>query len=247
MSTGITRRHFAVLASGLAGALALGAAPARAQEKVVRIGYQKYGTLIPAEEQGAAGAPAEAARLQREMGRVPRRPAVAGSAQCRRGGFRQHRRGTAHLRPGGRRAPRLCRLRARRPAGRGHPRAQEQPAQDRRRPQGQDGGAEQGVQRPLSPGEGAGEGGRALFRHQDRLSHPRRRPRRLRARLGGCLGHLGPLPGGGGEDHRRAPARRRHRASSPTTSSISRLAPSRTRRRRWWTCCSRASPRWAHG
>lgn len=52
MSTGITRRHFAVLASGLAGALALGATPARAQEKVVRIGYQKYGTLILLKNKG---------------------------------------------------------------------------------------------------------------------------------------------------------------------------------------------------
>ncbi|MCL8384113.1 sulfonate ABC transporter substrate-binding protein [Xanthobacter aminoxidans] len=52
MSTGITRRHFAVLASGLAGALALGASPARAQEKVVRIGYQKYGTLILLKNKG---------------------------------------------------------------------------------------------------------------------------------------------------------------------------------------------------
>lgn len=52
MSTGITRRHFAVLASGLAGALTLGAAPARAQEKVVRIGYQKYGTLILLKNKG---------------------------------------------------------------------------------------------------------------------------------------------------------------------------------------------------
>ncbi|MFG1261853.1 MULTISPECIES: sulfonate ABC transporter substrate-binding protein [Xanthobacter] len=52
MSTGITRRHLAVLASGLAGALALGATPARAQEKVVRIGYQKYGTLILLKNKG---------------------------------------------------------------------------------------------------------------------------------------------------------------------------------------------------
>lgn len=52
MSTGITRRHFAVLASGLAGAIALGAGPARAQEKVVRIGYQKYGTLILLKNKG---------------------------------------------------------------------------------------------------------------------------------------------------------------------------------------------------
>ncbi len=51
MSFGITRRSFALLAAGLAGALTL-AAPALAQEKVVRIGYQKYGTLILLKNKG---------------------------------------------------------------------------------------------------------------------------------------------------------------------------------------------------
>lgn len=50
MSHGISRRRFALLAAGLAGTLA--AAPALAQEKVVRIGYQKYGTLILLKNKG---------------------------------------------------------------------------------------------------------------------------------------------------------------------------------------------------
>jgi len=55
MSSGLSRRSlarrsFALLAAGLATALA--AAPALAQEKVVRIGYQKYGTLILLKNKG---------------------------------------------------------------------------------------------------------------------------------------------------------------------------------------------------
>lgn len=52
MSFGITRRRLAFLAAGLAGALAGASAPALAQEKVVRIGYQKYGTLILLKNRG---------------------------------------------------------------------------------------------------------------------------------------------------------------------------------------------------
>lgn len=50
MAFGITRRRFTLLAAGLASVLA--AAPALAQEKVVRIGYQKYGTLILLKNKG---------------------------------------------------------------------------------------------------------------------------------------------------------------------------------------------------
>lgn len=52
MSFAITRRRFALLAAGLAGTLAVPGAPALAQEKVVRIGYQKYGTLILIKNKG---------------------------------------------------------------------------------------------------------------------------------------------------------------------------------------------------
>ncbi|MEP9354683.1 sulfonate ABC transporter substrate-binding protein [Xanthobacter sp. KR7-65] len=52
MTTRPTRRSFALLAVGIAGSLVLAGAPARAQEKVVRIGYQKYGTLILLKNKG---------------------------------------------------------------------------------------------------------------------------------------------------------------------------------------------------
>ncbi|WP_234053143.1 MULTISPECIES: sulfonate ABC transporter substrate-binding protein [unclassified Xanthobacter] len=52
MTSGITRRRFALAAAALAGSLALPSAPALAQEKVVRIGYQKYGTLILLKNKG---------------------------------------------------------------------------------------------------------------------------------------------------------------------------------------------------
>ena len=50
MTTGLSRRAFTLLVATLAGGLA--AAPALAQEKVVRIGYQKYGTLILLKNKG---------------------------------------------------------------------------------------------------------------------------------------------------------------------------------------------------
>lgn len=54
MSDRITRRTSLLLAAGLATSLAAGlvSAPALAQEKVVRIGYQKYGTLILLKNKG---------------------------------------------------------------------------------------------------------------------------------------------------------------------------------------------------
>ncbi|MDI4666948.1 sulfonate ABC transporter substrate-binding protein [Xanthobacter autotrophicus] len=54
MTHRITRRAFLLLAAGLATGLAVGlpSAPALAQEKVVRIGYQKYGTLILLKNKG---------------------------------------------------------------------------------------------------------------------------------------------------------------------------------------------------
>lgn len=54
MTTGITRRTFTLFAAALGATLgaSLAAAPALAQEKVVRIGYQKYGTLILLKNKG---------------------------------------------------------------------------------------------------------------------------------------------------------------------------------------------------
>ena len=47
-----------------------------------------------------------------------------------------------------------------------------QPAQDGRRPQGQEGRAQQGLERPLPPGQGAGEGRPRILRHRDRSFLP---------------------------------------------------------------------------
>ncbi|MFG1178881.1 sulfonate ABC transporter substrate-binding protein [Xanthobacter sp. DSM 14520] len=54
MTHRVTRRTSLLLAAGLATSLATGlvSAPALAQEKVVRIGYQKYGTLILLKNKG---------------------------------------------------------------------------------------------------------------------------------------------------------------------------------------------------
>lgn len=51
-ASGINRRRFVLAAAALAGSLTLSAAPASAQDKVVRIGYQKYGTLILLKNRG---------------------------------------------------------------------------------------------------------------------------------------------------------------------------------------------------
>ena len=98
--------------------------------------------------------------------------------------YRHHRRGAADLRAGRRRAARLCRLRAAGAGRRGDPRSAGQPAPDGRRPEGQERRAEQGLERPLSARQGAGEGGRRLLRHQDRRScrRPMRAPPSRRAR-----------------------------------------------------------------
>ena len=133
---------------------------ARADDKVIRIGFQKYGTLVLLKAKGSLEEKLAAARLHREVDGVPGRPAAARGAQCRRHRFRHHRRGAADLRPGRRRAARLCRLRAAGSARRGDPRAQGQPAQDGCRSQGQEGRAQQGLERPLPARQGAGEGRR---------------------------------------------------------------------------------------
>ena len=107
-----------------------------------------------------------------------------------------------------------------------------QPAPDGRRPEGQERRAEQGLERPLPAGQGAGEGRRRLFRHQDRLPAAGRCARRVREGRGRRLGDLGSLPGRRRGRDRRAHARRRRRASSRTTSSISPRDPSSKRIRR---------------
>ena len=128
-------------------------------------------------------------------------------------------------------------------AGRGDPRAQGQPDQDGRRPEGQEGRAEQGLERSLPAGEGAGKGRRQLCRHRARRSSP---PADARAAF-----EQGAVDAWVIWDPFQAAAEAATGArtladgkgSSPTTSSIS---PSRLRRRAsatWSTPCSKRSAR----
>ena len=110
-----------------------------------------------------------------------------------------------------------------------------------RRPQGQEGRAEQGLERPLPAGQGAGEGRRQILRHQAGVPAAGRRARRLRARRGRRLGDLGSVPRRRRSRDRRAHARRRQGHRRRTISSISpRRSPSPTRTRRSSTRARRA-------
>lgn len=72
------------------------------QDKVVRIGYQKYGKLVLLKSKGTLE-PKLAADGYKVVWTEFLRPAAARSAQCRRDRFRQHRRSPADLRAGRRR------------------------------------------------------------------------------------------------------------------------------------------------
>ncbi len=186
--------------------------PALAAERELRIGIQKYGSLVAAEGARAAGAAAGAAWLDRHLDRVSRRPAAARGPECRCHRLRHHRRGAADLRAGGRGAAALCRLRAAGAAGRGDPGAEGFADRRRGRPQGQEGRLQQGLERPVPAGAGARGGGARLCRHRARLPAAGRCPRRVRAWRRRRLGDLGPVPGRCPGRHRRPYAGRRHRA-----------------------------------
>ena len=93
-----------------ASSLAVGRRHPTAQDKVVRIGFQKYGKLVLLKSKGTLEEKLKAARLQSGVDRIPVRPAAARSAQCRRDRFRQYRRSAADLRAGRRRADPVRRL-----------------------------------------------------------------------------------------------------------------------------------------
>ena len=228
----------------LAGSIAMATVAAgHAEDKVVRIGFQKYGTLILLKTKGLLEEKLKPHGLHGRVDRVPGRSAAARGAQCRLDRFRHDRRGAADLRAGRRSAARLCRLRAARTRGRGDSGAQGQPAEERRRPQGQERRAQQGLERPLSSGQGAGKGGRRLFRRANLVPAAGRCPRCVREGRGRRLGDLGTVPS-------RRPRQRPARASSSTatvwstiTSSISPRATSRMRIPTWSTPSSARSTR----
>ena len=180
-------------------------------DKTIRLGFQKYGTLILLKARGLLEEKLEPQGLHDRVDRVPGRPAAPRGAECRRDRLRHHRRGAADLRPGRRCAAGLCRARAAGAAGRGDPRSRRQPAQDDRRPQGQERRAQQGLERPLPPGQGARKRRARVRRHHRLVPAAGRRPRRVREGRGRRLGDLGALPRRGRGRDRRPPARRRHR------------------------------------
>nr|GEU28263.1 hypothetical protein [Tanacetum cinerariifolium] len=184
------RRHtlgllFAAGVLGLAGAavhapVLAQAAPARE----VRIGYQKYGTLTLLK------------------GRAARRPE---RGQHR---FRHRGRGAPDLRAGCGRQPGLRGQRTAVAGQRGNRGAEEFPTAHAGRPQGQENRPQQGLQRPLPAGQGAGKGRHRLQGHPGGLPAAGRRPRRLRAWQRGRMGDLGSVPGGRRKADRRARAGR---------------------------------------
>ena len=80
------------------------------QDKVVRIGFQKYGKLVLLKSKGTLESKLKAAGYQVVWTEFPVRAAAARGAQCRRHRFRQHRRSAADLRAGRGRADPVCRL-----------------------------------------------------------------------------------------------------------------------------------------
>ena len=94
------KRLVAVAVLSMSTALA-GVGASYGQDKVVRIGFQKYGKLVLLKGRGTLEEKLKAARLQSLVDGIPVRPAVAGSAQCRRHRFRHRRRNAADLRAGG--------------------------------------------------------------------------------------------------------------------------------------------------
>ena len=185
--------------------------PSWGQDKVVRIGYQKYGTLVLLKSKGMLEEKLEPLGYTVEWTEFPAGPQLLEALNVGAIDF-----GTTGEAPpifaqaAG--AP-LVYVAHEPPAPKGEAILvpEGQPAQVGRRPQGQEGRAEQGLQRPLSAGEGAGEGRRRTI--------PTSRPvvpaagrcaRRLREGRGRCLGDLGSVPGRGRGRDRRAHARRRH-------------------------------------
>ena len=80
------------------------------QDKVVRIGFQKYGKLVLLKSKGTLEGKLKGAGYQGGMDGVSFRAAAARGAQCRSHRFRQHRRSAADLRASRGRADPVCRL-----------------------------------------------------------------------------------------------------------------------------------------
>ena len=190
------KRLVAVAVLSMSTALA-GVGASYGQDKVVRIGFQKYGKLVLLKGKGTLEGQTEAARLHGRVDRVPVRPAVARSAQCRCHRFRRRRRSAADLRAGRRRAASSTSPTSRR-------RRRAKRSWSRRTAPLKSVADLKGKKVALNKGsnvhyllvQGAGEGRPEIHRHRAGVSGAGRRARRVRARRRRCLGDLGSLPGG---------------------------------------------------
>ena len=198
------RRHRSPSARSSAG---------HAEDKTIRIGFQKYGTLILLKAKGLLEEKLEPQGYTVEWTEFPAGPQLLEALNVGADRLRHHRRSAADLRPGGRRAARLCRLRAAGAEGRGDPGAR-RTARSRRVAD------LKGKNVALNKGSNvhyllvkALEKRRArLLGHRSLVPAAGRRPRRLREGRGRRLGDLGAVPRRRRGRDRRAPARRRHRA-----------------------------------
>ena len=103
------KRAIAVAVLSMTTALA-GVGASYGQDKVVRIGFQKYGKLVLLKSKGTLEDKLKAAGYRVVWTEFPVRSAAAGGSQCRGDRFRQYRRGAADLRAGRGCADPVCRL-----------------------------------------------------------------------------------------------------------------------------------------
>ena len=143
------RRREVMALAGLGMSTLAGFRPAQAVTRTLRMGYQKYGTLVLLKERGTLEKRLAPSWLRGDLDRVPGRPSAPGGAQCRCHRFRHHGRGAPDLCAGRRRPSGLCRLRAAGADGRGHPGARQFTIKTVAELKGAQGSAEQGLQRPL--------------------------------------------------------------------------------------------------
>lgn len=194
-----------VLAAGAALAAAC-AVPAEAAGKVVRIGVQKYGTLIILRERRELERALQPSGWSVSWHEFPGGPQLlealtAGALDFGTTGeappiFAQAA-GSPLLYVG---------FEPPSPAGEAILVPKDSPLLYPGRPARPDGGAQQGVQRPLPACAGAGQRRTEASRYQPCLPCPGRCACRIRAWSGGRLGHLGPVPVRGAGGHGRADA-----------------------------------------
>ena len=189
----------------LAGSIAMATVAAgHAEDKVVRIGFQKYGTLILLKTKGLLEEKLKPTGYTVEWTEFPAGPQLLEALNV----------GSIDFGTTGEAPPIFAQAAGAPSVYVGYeppaPEAEailvpkDSRAEKRRRPQGQEHRAEQGLERPLSSGQGAGKGGRRPIPTSNLVPAAGRCPRRVREGRGRRLGDLGSVPGGGRGSDRRA-------------------------------------------